>query len=257
VEVAGSGSAPKLPGGERTRFVVEYGQSAPEPLVADEAPSNTLVDYNRQFDRAPFWGGAKYYGAGGCTTGFPITDWWGDPGMLTAGHCGEPGDVLTTTSSSTVIGQILDDNDSVDIAHIWVYSQVEPYSYVGGITSSQGRRLVGAATNHSGNYLCTNGAASGEHCAVKVYDVNGGTHTISAKRTKKNACAVAKGDSGGPVLSQHSGIAYGYGIISSGSESVSTCGVGYNGLPLVGFHKVKFKSLIWTLSYFGATLRTS
>lgn len=59
-----------------------------------------------------------------------------------------------------------------------------------------------APANHSGNYVCTNGAASGEHCAVKVYNVDGSTHIIDAKRTKDKARAIAKGDSGGPVLSE-------------------------------------------------------
>ncbi|MEV6495134.1 hypothetical protein AB0M20_41915, partial [Actinoplanes sp. NPDC051633] len=154
VGVAGTGTAPKLPGGERTRYVVEFEQSAPDPLAA-EAPATTLVDYNRQFDRAPYWGGAMYYNDGwGCTLGFPITDWWGDPGMLTAGHCGDPSDTVTTTNQWNVFGQFWDQNDAVDIAHIWVYSSVEPFVYVGGLTSSQGRRLIGAGNNHSGNYVC-------------------------------------------------------------------------------------------------------
>jgi hypothetical protein len=89
-----------------------------------------------------------------------------------------------------------------------------------------------AASNYVGNYVCVNGANSGEHCAV------------------------AKGDSGGPVISQSTGGAFGYGTVWKVQDEVSTCGYGPAG-KLDGYHKVWFKGLKFALDHFDATLGTS
>jgi hypothetical protein len=176
--------------------------------------------------------------------------------MLTAGHCGQPGEELRTPAG-TVIGQTWWEWDYQDIALIWVYSSAQGRVYTGGWNSSSSRPINSAASNYVGNYVCTNGAASGEHCAVKVYYRSPSDVTIKAERTKSGACAVAHGDSGGPVISQSTGAAFGHGIISAGQSSVSTCGYGAGGQKLDGYHKVHYKGLKFALGHFGATLRTS
>jgi hypothetical protein len=258
-------TVPTLPGGARAAFTVEYGQEPMEPLPATtERPAPPAADqataatWNRQYDVSPFWGGAAYYtGTSTCTGGFPVTDRDGYPGLLTAAHCGNPGQTITTANPATTIGQIWWTWGYHDISLIWVYSNVEGRVYTGPVNSGYGRPVNSAASNYVGNYVCVSGAASGEHCAVKVYYASPSDVTVRAERTKNGACAVAHGDSGGPVISQSTGAAFGHGIISAGSSSVSTCGYGYFGQKLDGYHRVMFKGLKFTLGYFGATLRTA
>lgn len=264
VEVAAPESAgpPQLPGGAQTSYTVRYGQSAVVPVTgasqaaAEDDAVASPYPYSRQYDTSPFWGGSKFYSpSGGCTTGFAVTDNEGYAGLLTAGHCGEPGDVVTTSWAPDVIGQIWWDWDYQDISLVWVYSNVEGRVYTGPWSSTYGRPINSAATNYVGNYVCVNGASSGEHCAVKVYYVSPADVTVRAERTKAGACAAAHGDSGGPVISQSTGAAFGYGIISAGQNAVSTCWAG--GVQLVGYHRVHYKGLKFALGYFGATLRTA
>lgn len=244
VAQAESAGAPQLPDGARTAVTVEYGQSAAVPLSG------------RQYDTSPYWGGAKYYtDHGGCTFGFAVTDHEGYPGMLSAGHCGQPGEEITTTDGSKKIGRIWSEWDHHDISLIWIYQSVAGRVYTGPADSSSSRSVMQASTNYTGNYVCTNGAASGEHCSVKIYSVSPSHVVIKAKRTKGGGCAVAHGDSGGPVVSENVGAAFGYGIISQGQNSVSTCR-GVNGAYVQGYNKVIYKGLQFTLNHFGAKLRT-
>lgn len=257
-----SAGPPQLPGGAVMPFDVEYDQAAPAPLSAAPMPqptgNSTAVTWNRQHDISPYWGGAHYNTATkGCTTGFAVTDNEGFPGFLTAGHCGDPYEAVETYAGNDVIGEFYWDWDYQDIALIWVYSNVEGRVYTGPFDSAWQRPMNSAKTNYVGNYVCTNGAASGEHCAVKVYYVSPSDVTIKAKRTKSGACAAAHGDSGGPVISQTTGAAFGYGIMTNGANGEVGCGYGFNGEKLKGYHGVIFKGLNFALGYFGATLRTA
>ncbi|WP_117208163.1 S1 family peptidase [Allorhizocola rhizosphaerae] len=261
--VAESASAgpPQLPGGTRVPFEVEYDQSAEVPLNAEPSAADNAVSATwwRQHDQSPYWGGARYETPGSsCTTGFAVTDNEGYPGFLTAGHCGEPGDIVETYVGDDLIGKMWSDWDYQDIALIWAFSNVEGRAYVGPWHSNWQRPINSAASNYVGNYVCTNGAASGEHCAIKVYYRSPSDVTIKAKRTKSGACAVAHGDSGGPVIAQSTGAAFGHGIITNGANGeVSTCGYGYNGEKLKGYRGLVFKGLKFALGHFGATLRTA
>ncbi|MDG4826922.1 S1 family peptidase [Asanoa sp. WMMD1127] len=254
VEVAGA-AAVQLPGGARTTYTMRYGQGPVVPLEGEPATASTFY---RQQDTSPYWGGAQFRRPGNwvCTTGFAVTDNEGYPGMLTAGHCGTPGEAITTNwGPQNPIGQVWWDWDYQDIALIWIYSDVQGRVYTGPWNSSYGRSINSAKTNYVGNYVCVSGATSGEHCAVKVYYVSPSDVTVKAERTKNGACAAAHGDSGGPVISQSTGAAFGYGIISAGQSSVDTCEPGPFGAN-DGYHKVHFKGLKFALNHFGATLRT-
>jgi hypothetical protein len=263
VAVPSSASAgpPLLPGGSLVPFDIEYDQAPEVPLNSVPASDGnaTAVTWNRQHDTSPYWGGAAYETPGsGCTTGFAVNDSEGYPSFLTAGHCGEPGDFVETWAGSDQFGQLWWDWDYQDIALLWVFTTVEGRTYTGPFNSSTQRPINSAKNNYVGNYICTEGAFSGEHCAIKVYYVSPSDVTIKAKRTKSGACAVAHGDSGGPVISQSTGAAFGHGIMTNGANGeVSTCGYGADGKKLKGYHGLVFKGLKFALGYFGATLRTA
>lgn len=260
IEVAGPPAAapPALPGGARTAFTVTYGGERPVPLTGDPAGSGAGVaspfPHSRQFDISPYWGGARFISpVTMCSTGFSVTDAEGYPSMLTVGHCGEPGHEVTTGWPQDVMGQIWWDWDHHDIALMWIYANVGPHVYTGPWNSNTGRKVVGAASNYPGNFVCTNGATTGEHCAVKMYYVSPSDVQIKAKRSKNGACSASHGDSGGAVITQHVGIAWGKALISKGWESVP-CQVGNT--QITGYHKVELKGLKFALDHFDATLRT-
>lgn len=267
IEVAGSSAAgpPSLSDGARTAFSVTYDAQPFAPL-ADEATDEATdagtdagvaspFPVSRQFDISPYWGGARLKSpTGSCTTGFSVTDSEGYASMLTVGHCGEPGHEITTGWHADKIGQLWWDWDYQDIALVWVYSDSQGWVYSGPWNSTYGLRIKGVQHNYEGNYVCTSGATSGEHCSVKVYDVSPSDVTVRA-RNGNSGCAAAHGDSGGPVVTR-SGVdgAYGKGLISAGSSGV-TCWAGST--PIGGYNKVMYKSLTFALGYFGATLRTA
>ncbi|MET7549702.1 S1 family peptidase [Streptomyces sp. NPDC005500] len=261
VSTAASGGPPVLPGGSRATFTVKYGQEKFVPAVGEPAGTEKITTpaasppWWRWNDTSPYWGGAMYEVVGGptCTTGFSVIDSEGDPGMLTAAHCGQVNQqVHTLADSSYNYGQFYGTWAYQDVALIWVYKNVSGHVYVGPYYSDWSRAIAGASSNYTGNYVCPSGAKSGEHCAVKVYYVSPSDVTVRASRVKSGECAISKGDSGGPVISQNSGPAWGMGIISAGSGTV-TCSE--NGVK--GYHDMVYKGLKFTLGAFGATLKTS
>ncbi|MFG1660884.1 S1 family peptidase [Micromonospora chersina] len=265
VEVASgpAAAAPQLPGGAKTEFTVEYSHSAFRPLVGNAgavpAVEQLSSTYWRWNDIAPWWGGSMYSRdtLPGCSAAFTVVDKEGYPGMLTAGHCGTTGGKIYKPGdySHTPIGQVWWEWDYQDIALIWMYQSGAPRVYTGPWNSDYGRAVGGAASNYTGNYVCTSGAMSGEHCSIKVYYVSPSDVTVRANRTKSGACAAAHGDSGGPVITENPGAAFGKGIISSGSDAVYTCWAGNT--QLSGYNRIMYKSLKFALNYFQATLRTS
>jgi hypothetical protein len=259
VEAAGEARAggPELPGGSRTAFTAEYGHGrwaslAAEPAVTSEQPA---VAYWRWNDTAPRWGGSRFYADGhaNCTAGFPVIDFEGYPGMLIAGHCGTVGKKVQSPFGGAKFGEVWWDWDYHDVAAVWVYDSVQGNVYVGPWNSSYSRPVAAAASNYTGNYVCVSGSTTGSNCAIRVYYRSPSDVTIRAERSKNGACAAAPGDSGGPVIEDYQSLAYGKGILSAGSDSV-TCWVG--GTAIGGYHRILYKGLKFTLNATGSTLKT-
>jgi hypothetical protein len=262
VEVAGDASAgaPVLPGGSTMPFTVKYGQQPFVPLVGEapavtDPPSVTAPTWNRQYDISPFWGGARIWNHDEnslCSVAFAVIDSEGYPGLLTAGHCGSHGNHISTGWYSDTVGTYWWDYDYHDVGIIWPWAGSDAFVFVGPFDSTQSRAVAYAGSNYKGNYVCTSGATSGEHCSVKVYYRSPSDVTVRAYRTKGGACAIAPGDSGGAVIADEGGDAVGLGIISAGSEPVSTCEPNSGS----GYRKVMYKGLKYALNQFNATLKT-
>jgi hypothetical protein len=117
--------------------------------------------------------------------------------------------------------------------------------------------------NFMGDFVCTGGASSEEHCGLEVTDtdvtVNG--FTFIGAEFSDRSCAAAPGDSGGPVYDydRGDGRINARGTISFGSEAFpAPC----PGLSEVGSSVVVFAPLITTigdgtLQVYGIDLLTS
>lgn len=102
--------------------------------------------------------------------------------------------------------------------------------------------VIGFGDVSDGDYVCTGGANSGEHCNIEVVNTsvsfndgtgNGNVSTIEGEQMTSGAIAVIQGDSGGPViaLSSTAGDVYAAGMIQAVAGTTSTgsaCGSVYS-----------------------------
>ena len=182
-------------------------EAAPQPL-------------SRQNDFAPYWGGARYVTpSGGCTTGFAIF-WQGLDHMLSAGHCGNNGQIAVDgggNAATDTMGAIFNDNTVRDTLMIDVASQGS--AYVDAFNGNTGVDVTGAASDFVGNLVCTSGARTGEHCGLQVTHVDqsdNGWFPLTRVIHPTGGCAGARGDSGGPVVVDNGNSLIGRGTISTG-----------------------------------------
>ncbi|MFE4922288.1 S1 family peptidase [Streptomyces sp. NPDC056661] len=255
LDVPKGGPAPELhrPAGTTAPFRVEVTDS--------NAPK-----YSRDNDVSPYYGGGRTinFGPGGerCSTGYAIEDADGLSGMFTAAHCGDANnkDIIADGGGQPLgwdyMGKFAWEIPERDIAIITTDS--DPFVFTGSPTSSSGRAVLGYITTWPGMYVCTSGATSGEHCGIKVTAaevtqwVSGQKvmHLINAE-SPTGGCAVAAGDSGGPVYSYTSGgqAVNAHGTISTGSPDVISCGSN-----ILGGYRVSFPRISDTLPAFKAKL---
>lgn len=190
----------------------------------------------RQDDCSPYWGGAKYVmpGGGGCSTGFTLefTTFLFPPTspsyrMLSAGHCASNGNVVRDGGGETM-GTVTGDSDAADLLTINPANGFAARVYLGpwNATLSSNKAVKAARNSFVGNWVCTSGAFTGEHCPVQVNAVNvliwGSVTTIKATHYQ-GTVAAGKGDSGGPVLVHQwwGGGVYALGTISAGTGPVA------------------------------------
>jgi hypothetical protein len=185
--------------------------------VREEAAPQAL---SRPNDFAPYWGGARYTTPlGGCTTGFAIF-WQGLDHMLSAGHCGNNGQVAVDgggNAAADTMGTIFNDDTVRDTLMIDVAS--EGWAYVDAFDGNTGVDVVGAGTDFVGNLVCTDGARTGEHCGMQVTHVDqsdNGWFPLIRVIHPSGGCAGARGDSGGPVVVDNGTSLIGRGTISTG-----------------------------------------
>jgi hypothetical protein len=181
-------------------------ESAPEPL-------------SRQNDFSPYVGGARYTTTGGCSTGFAIS-LSGVSHILSAGHCGSNGQVAIDGGGNPVtdrMGTIFNDNNARDT--LMINTRSFGHIYVGPFNGSATLDVSGAQSDFVGNLVCTSGARTGEHCGLRVTNVNtsdSGFSPLTRAIHPTGGCAAARGDSGGPVVvSSPSGL-LARGTISTG-----------------------------------------
>jgi hypothetical protein len=197
----------------------------PLHLESGPAPSALL----RQNDVSPYWGGAWYTtpSSPGCSTGFAVF-WQGLDHMLSAGHCGNNGQIAIDGGGNPAVdtmGTVFNDVPGRDTLMIDTPSQGN--IYIGAWNSNTGVDVVGATSDFVGNLVCTGGARSGEHCGIPITHVNQwdeGYFPLTRAAFSTATCAAAGGDSGAPVYHYASGsTVIGRGTISTGRRGTATC----------------------------------
>jgi hypothetical protein len=204
----GSGLAVTVAGRLRQtdRAGLQAGTTIPLTMTDGQQPRAMA---GRQADTQNYWGGSRYNTrVGGCTNGIPVVI-GGVYFMMSAAHCGNPGDAANIPGQPTPTGTIKGPSPCRDTTLIDYQGAVQPRSYSGAFDSTSSVEILGAASDFVGNRVATSGASSGEHknvpvLAVDVFATFTGIACQSVGPMTKAGystatCAVAPGDSGGPV----------------------------------------------------------
>ncbi|MFE4976006.1 S1 family peptidase [Kitasatospora sp. NPDC056651] len=246
----------------REQIAARAAELAGVPVEATPAAAPTATA-TRHNDSAPWSAGAELYAPGNafCTSGFG--GWRGKVAvLLTAAHCGTSGTYKTGTG--TVIGSVSDADTALDVAVITTNGTPSGRWYDGAYNNAAGssRRVFGAGRNNVGDLVCSSGAMSGAHCALKIdrtdfsADVDGVWHSDldSAVRTNDNDSAVAQGDSGGPVVASVTGgdDMQARGIMAAGTGNKVVCGD--TAIRTVCYDTVAFTPIGPIVSKFGLSL---
>lgn len=183
------------------------------PVSVDVTASAGNTFTSRAVDSTPWWGGAITVSGGSlCTTGFPVANFLGpiqlNRGLLTAAHCDPAGSGSTFTNSvGTTIGTGVTRGFPVDTTYIVTPSA--PRVYTGG-PGSASKGVAGPVPNFPGQFVCTSGAVTFEHCGVinlfvagaAIVGTPGGAILVlgvTYATSTTGGIAVGSGDSGGPV----------------------------------------------------------
>jgi hypothetical protein len=216
----------------------------PVPVTVEAAPDGA-IPLTRNNDTPPFWGGAAAVSGsgGGCTTGFAVAQrLFGielSRGVLSAGHCDPGGGTTWTTPTGRTIGTAggrIFPSDS-----IYIRASSSGRFYTGGVTSNTSKQIVGPIPNFPGQFVCTEGASTGEHCFVMNFLVGAAAIVaglpafgVTLAINVTGAIAGGNGDSGGPVVvSGNPFVGLAAGLVSFGIGgapcAVGTCSalVGY------------------------------
>lgn len=188
-----------------------YARSLSDAVV-DVRITAPQVNTTRGNDTAPFNAGGMMRSRPGtighCTSGFAI---WlnGEARSTTARHCNDiPFEVWDNRDLSYGYHQMVVPGSGAAVlnsrGYFWMFDGAwnDPNSYH--------KTVVGYADLSEGDWICTSGAMSGVHCEIEVQnllhaynDGQGVFWTISARQLG-DGVAVARGDSGGPVLVPYS-----------------------------------------------------
>ncbi|HZM75462.1 MAG TPA: hypothetical protein VFC19_07030 [Candidatus Limnocylindrales bacterium] len=202
-DVDGSGIAVSV-GNDADRDAILAEALLPLSVTVERPPS---LLYDRQNDITPYWGGARWDNRSTgsyCSTGFGV-NFFGQQKMLTAGHCGANGNIArigNATQPNTTLSLDVNPRDTLMIDRP-VGRSFAGRIYSGGIYSSSSYRVVGGAPDYVGNWVCTGGARTGQHCNAQVRAVNVsvlGISPLTFAVAGVNTCVAAPGDSGGPVF---------------------------------------------------------
>lgn len=132
--------------------------------------------FHRRDDVASFWGGASLQSGGGtCTSGFAVRKPSGQRFLTTAGHCYAVG-ANVATPTGRFVGRV---SERGTLGSFWFWDNRDmelvggqSYAgrvYVGGITSSSSRAVVGAGDPVAGvTGYCASGQTTGEQCNQTV-----------------------------------------------------------------------------------------
>ena len=129
--------------------------------VFEQQPAPT---FSREADSPPHWAGALLFlGQFGraCSSGFAVQDRGGQPFILSAAHCGSPGDAVTTGDDNP-IGKVESVNNAYDTLVISANSDGRVYDGPGVFQPGQfSKPVLSAAHSNVGDILCTSGSTIG------------------------------------------------------------------------------------------------
>ncbi|GAA1506838.1 hypothetical protein GCM10009677_44200 [Sphaerisporangium rubeum] len=169
--------------------------------------------YSRLDDVPSYYAGGRTRNlttGAGCTSGFAVWDRYDNRAFLTAAHCGELGNLFYDGGGFTpanYMGPVSERISYRDAAVVRADATADMFD--GGPTSSSSNRVVALWKAHVGNFVCNSGSRRGEYCLIKVTETAwSGTYTngqyvkhMVRAKSVEGGCAVAHGDSGGPVFS--------------------------------------------------------
>jgi hypothetical protein len=147
------------------------------PDAIERREQKTVQDlFHRRDDISPFWGGASIQSGGGtCTAGFTVRKPSGARFLTTAAHCYAVG-ATVRTPTSRFVGSVTE-RGTLNSFWFWDNRDMEliggsSYAgriYVGGVTSSSSKAVVGAGDPVAGfTGYCTSGQTTGEQCNQTV-----------------------------------------------------------------------------------------
>lgn len=209
----GSGVQVSVKGEDTSPDELHRPGGASAPIALERGEEQLSPAYDRQNDVPSYYAGGRTWNhrdGSGCTSGFAVYDKHGDRGFLTAAHCGKLWDQFYDGggfgSAANYMGDYswyITNRDSAI-----VMANATARTFKGGPTSSVSAKVVALWKAHVGNWVCNSGASLGEVCQIKVTEVGwSGTYTNGQKvkhmvRAKHagGGCAVAAGDSGGPIF---------------------------------------------------------
>jgi hypothetical protein len=192
-------------------LIVKFDAPAPAMTLSDvDVPAAVSVEPRlrpvaRNNDSSPWSGGAQIINTSigaGCTSGFGVNTSGGGRAILSAGHCGEPGNRITD-GGGELIGNVGADDNTFDVL-IVPTNAVSDRMYIGGGTSTQQRTVTGGGAPFVGERLCQSGNTSantvgGPVCNLQVLFEGTDSQRLWEAQQLDNQTAARPGDSGGPV----------------------------------------------------------
>jgi hypothetical protein len=253
--------------------------SAGMPVALTAGAGFAPAAYSRWNDVNGSWhgGAAMISSAGICSTGFVTISSTGEDRILSAGHCDPTGNRSWTDGNGDLL--------TAGGGDVWVHRTdldslvMDPVGNALGrvwggpwnATPSSSRYVLSVGSKYQnavGDYVCTDGAMSGEHCGntkitrvnVPVIDDDGVQYTLHEIYNLDGAVIMAEGDSGGPVHAKRSdGRVSARGIISGGGTIWQrTCPVGSVAVtPNTCFYGGYMSPINPILDYWTETIKTS
>jgi streptogrisin C len=203
--------------------VLEGSEADAEALIAEAGVDASTVTIETTTETPELYadiiGGLAYTMGGRCSVGFAATNASGQPGFVTAGHCGSVGTQVSIGNGRGVFERsVFPGNDAAFVrgtSNFTLTNLVSRYNSGGYATVS------GSSAAPVGSQVCRSGSTTGWHCG----SIQARNQTVSYPQgtvnglTRTTVCA-EPGDSGGSFISGTQA----QGVTSGGSGNCRTGG---------------------------------
>lgn len=204
------------------------------PGVIERREDKPVQDlFHRRDDVPAFWGGASIQSGGGtCTAGFAVRKPSGQRFLTTAGHCFAVG-ANVRTPTGRLMGSVTE-RGTLNSFWFWDNRDMELFGgqsysgriYVGGVTSSSSKAVVGAGDPVAGvTGYCASGQTTGEQCNQTVQSTSAIVCTQTGCKwpvIEYTGGPSQPGDSGAPFyLPGASGQVFARGAVIAGNGTTS------------------------------------